>query len=313
MTLQDRDLERALARLADDVVLTATDVDTAFTEFADRSTVAAQRRRTQRLAAACAAAVLLLGGAAAYWAGAGRTMDRLQPATPTVTQPSVISAADMVGVWTGMGLWTFYADGSGGYSNNADTLETPFYYTLKGAKLGVHDGSGCDFSFRLTSYREGKLTGDVLDFCGNNAPPVSLVRLSPASPAGTEIPMFSMAGSTPVRRVAQVGGVWLMPGTGMLLAIDASDPSRVTYALDDQGNLAKSPRDAGAVTVSSDGTVTLTSSQAPTFGCSAPEGPRTVLRDVRVVAAQSLEASGGVTSTCAWATVPAGWVMVSDR
>jgi hypothetical protein len=219
----------------------------------------------------------------------------------------------MVGLWTGIGLWTFHADGSGGHSNNADTLETPFYYTLKGVKLGVRDAEGCDFSFRLTGYREGTLTADVLDFCGNNAPPVSLVRLSPATPASLDIPMYSMTGSTPVRGVAQVAGVWLMPGTGTLLAIDASHPSRATYALDDRGDLARSPRDKGTVTVASDGTLTLTSSLAPISGCSAPEGPRTVLREVTVVAGQSIEAKGGVQPTCARATVLAGWVMMSAR
>jgi len=309
MTLQDRDLERALANLAAEVVLERADVDAAFTDFTERSTRASHRRRGQRLAAAAAAMVLLLGGATTYWAVSDRGTDRRPPPVPAVT-PSVISAQDMVGLWTGLGLWTFYADGTGGYSNNADTLETPFHYTLKGNKLGVRDATGCDFSFRLTSYREGKLAGDVLEFCGNTAPPVSLLRLSPASPSGREIPMFSMTGATPVRRVAQVGGVWIMPGTGMLLAIDGS---RATYALDDRGNLARSPRDSGTVAVSSDGTVTLTSSQSPSTGCSVAGGPRTVLRDVRVVAAQSVEAKGGVTPTCTRATVQAGWVMVSAR
>ena len=101
-----------------------------------------------------------------------------------------------------------------------------------------------------------------------------------------------------------------MPGTGMLLAIDAG---RATYALDDRGNLARSPRDSGTVAVSSDGTVTLTSSLSPPTGCAASGRPRIVLRDVRVVAAQSVEAKGGVTPTCARAPVQAGWVMVSDR
>jgi hypothetical protein len=309
MTLQDRDLERALAHLADEVALEESAVDAAFADFTDRAARASRRRRGQRLAAACAAAVLILGGATAYWAVSDRGTDRRPPPVPAVT-PSIISAQEMVGIWSGLGLWTFYSDGTGGYSNNAHTLETPFHYTLKGDRLGVRDATGCDFSFRLTKYQEGKLSAEVREFCGNTSPPVSLVRLSPASPAGTGIPMFSVAGSTPVRRIAQVGGVWIMPGTGMLLAIDAG---RATYALDDRGNLAQNPRDSGTVTVSSDGTVTLTSSQPATTGCTGPGRPRTVLRDVRVVAAQSVEARGGVTPTCARAPVQAGWVMVSDR
>ena len=311
MRLQDRDLARALARLADDVHFEDAEVDAAFTAFTARAGRAWGRRRRQRLVAACAAIAAVLGGSAA-WLGLDRGTNRLAPSVPAPTR-TVISAQDLVGLWTGNGLWTFYADGTGGHSNNADLLEVPLSYTLKGDRLGVRDGDQCGYSFRLTTYERGTLTVDPLDYCGNPHEPITFVRLSPASPAGMALPMSSMTGAAPVRTVTQLSGVWQLPGTGVVLAIDTSDPKGATYALDDRGDLARSPRDRGAVSVEPDGTVTLSSSQEPTAGCVSPSGPRIVLRSVQVVAGQSLDATGGVDSNCPRVTVDRGWVMLSDR
>jgi hypothetical protein len=323
MTLQDRDLERALALLADDVSLAREDVDAAYSVFAQRLARATVRRRRQRLVAACAAAVLCVGGAAAYLAGSHHGKDLLQPAkrSTSTSQASVISAADLVGVWqmhaewasAPGSLWTFYADGSGGYSNNANVLEVPMQYSLRGAGLGMHDVTGCGFSYHLTQYSVGTLTAEVRDHCGNNGPGMSWVRLSPASSAGKAIPMPSMTGATPVRTLAQVGGVWLMPGTGMLVAIDTRDPAHVTYSLDDRGDLARGPRDSGVVTLGPSGVLTLASSKPAPAGCSASSGPRITLSDVRVVAGKGIEARSGVSSTCAPAPVQESWIMVSAR
>ena len=50
-----------------------------------------------------------------------------------------------------------------------------------------------------------------------------------------------MTDATPLRDVADVGGVWLMQGSGMLLAIEADNPARATYRLDDKGTSRATP------------------------------------------------------------------------
>jgi hypothetical protein len=319
MNVQDRDLERALALLADEVSVTDPELDEAFERFAEESVQAVARKHLERFVAACAAAVLLVGGAVAYWAGS-HSHDRLLPARPTTsTQASLISAHELVGTWlfqaewAGVGLWTFYPDGSGGYGDSATTLEVPIQYTLKGNRLGARDAGGCGFSYAVTGYTQGSLSTEVRDHCGNYGPPFTWVRLSPASPAGRAISMPEMAGAVPVRTLGQVAGVWLMPGTGTLLAIDAADPAHTTYALDDRGRLGRSPLDSGSVTLGTNGTLILTSAQPATRTCSAPQGPRMVLPAVSVLRGKGMKAGGAVTSTCGLVPVGAAWVMVSPR
>ena len=159
-------------------------------------------------------------------------------------------------------LWTFNPDGSASGSPHADTTDNTWVYTLTGNSIGARDRPGsCQYSWRVASFDQGAMTFDVLEHCGNTGPGIALTRLSPASPAGTAIAMPPMTDATPPQEVGDVGGVWLMQGTGMLLAIEARDPGRATYRLDDQGALARDPIDQGTITLDPSGT--LTSDQHP--------------------------------------------------
>ncbi|WP_270889801.1 hypothetical protein [Pedococcus sp. 5OH_020] len=321
MTVHEHDIERALALMADDVPVTQGDVDRAFAALERKYVRAARRRRGERLVAACAAAVLLIvGGAAGFRALGDRDRGRPEPAgPPTTSRTSVISAGEMVGAWLMHAdwlspepvKWTFNADGSGGYTDSANTPDVPFQYSLSARSLGARDATGCNFSYHLTGYTQGTLTASVNDHCRNTGPGISLVRLSPASPAGMAIAMPSMAGAGPARRIGQVAGVWLMPGTGMMLAIEARDAAHATYRLDDQGRLDRGPRDSGVATMAPDGTLTLDSSGAPPSGCTAAQGTRIVLRGISVKAGKGLVAGGGLTSTCPRVALQPRWIMVS--
>ena len=285
MTIDDQDIERALTALADDGYPTSTNIDPAYDEFVARTSRAGQRRRTTRWAVAAGiAAILGIGGFLAFRQGVeGDGRDRLQPATPTASTTQLISSEDLVGTWSVDAdwlysgfpwLWTFNADGSASGSPNANTAENAWGYTLTGNRIDARDRpAGCTYAWQVSRFDEGVLAFEVLNHCGNQGPGITLTRLSPASPAGSAIAMPPMTDAAPLRDVADVGGVWLMQGTGMLLAIEARDPARVTYRLDDQGALAGDPIDQGTVSLDARGTLALVSANPPADGCSDPRGP----------------------------------------
>ena len=191
MTIDDRDLERALTALADDGYPASTDLDGAYREFQARTSRAEQRRRVTRLAvAAGVAGILGVGGLLAYQqvrGGEGR--DELQPATPTTSTTQLISQQDLEGIWAVEAdwlysgfpwLWTFNPDGSASGSPHADTTDNTWVYTLSGNNVGARDRPGsCQYSWRVASFDQGAMTFDVLVHCGNTGPGIALTRLSP--------------------------------------------------------------------------------------------------------------------------------------
>ena len=123
--------------------------------------------------------------------------------------------------------------------------------------------------------------------------------------------MPPMTDASPLRDVDDVGGVWLMQGTGMLLAIEARDPTNVTYRLDDKGALARDPIDLGTVSLDDRGNLTLASDKAPA-GCAAVGGPRITMADV-VVTELGFEARRGVEAVCVDAALTNSWLRVAAR
>ena len=323
MTIDDRAIERALTALADDGYATSTNVDPAYREFVARTSRAERLRHVTRWAvAAVVVGILALGGIVAFQQGGDRDgRDRLQPATPRPSTTQLISPTELVGTWLVEAdslfggfpwLWTFNADGSGSGSSNANTTENTWVYTLSGNSIGARDRpGGCAYSWVVSRYDAGSLTLEVLNHCGNLGDDIMLTRLSPASPAGSAIAMPSMTDATPLRDVADAGGVWLMRGTGMLLAIEARNPARVTYRLDDRGRLASDPIDQGTVTLDATGDLTLVSTNPPAAGCTGSR-PGVRLTGV-VVTPLALEARQGVESVCVDADLTTSWIRVAAR
>ena len=172
-------------------------------------------------------------------------------------------------------MWTFNADGSGTSSPHADTAQDAWEYSLAGNALNAQDRlGGCRYSWTVREFDAGASDLGAVDHRGNTGLGIGLTRLSPASPAGTSLDMPPMTDATPLRDVADVGGVWLMHGSGMLLAIDTGNPAHATYRLDDKGALARDPIDHGTVALDGRGGLTL-SSDSPTKagGCDDPNGP----------------------------------------
>ena len=328
MTIDDSDIQRALLSIADDAVPPSTDVDLAYREHLARTLREDRRRRTSRLLVATAvAAAVAVGGFVAFRAGGGEGEDRLLPATPTTsaqpTSAQPISTVELQGVWTVDAdwlfsgfpwLWTFNADGSASGSSNADTAENTWAYSLAGSQISARDRPGpCQYSWRVSRFDRGAMTFDVLNHCGNTGPGIALTRVSPASPAGVGIPMPAMTEAQPLRDVADIGGVWLMQGSGMLLAIEARDPARVTYRLDDRGTLATDPVDQGTVEVDPDGTITLTSLDPSAPGdCGNPSGREVTFRAVRTTDL-AWEAAGAVEVECLEVDLTAQWVRLAAR
>ena len=112
--------------------------------------------------------------------------------------------------------------------------------------------------------------------------------------------------------MGDVGGVWLMQGTGMLLAIEARGPGPATYRLDDKGALARDPIDQGTVALDPAGTLTLTSTAPTPAGCTAEQGPRIAMGGV-LVTDLGLDARQGVEADYIDASLTNRWIRVAAR
>jgi hypothetical protein len=117
--------------------------------------------------------------------------------------------------------------------------------------------------------------------CGGatSAPPSGAFRLSPVSEAsveGARQVLDARSGNTvtaPMTDPVQLDGIWLLAGTGVLLASDEADSGGSDYLLDDDGDIDRNPDVRGRLTVGSDGRITLTSS-----ACADTVMANTVLR-----------------------------------
>jgi hypothetical protein len=323
MTIDDRDIQRVLISMADEGYPLGTDVDEAYAQFQGKTSGTQLRRSATRLAVAAGmVGILGVGGLLAYQLrGDDQGNDRLLPATPTTPTTQLVSQQELLGTWAVKAdwlnggfpwLWTFNADGSGTSSPHVDTAQDAWTYTVMGNAINAQDRlGGCQYSWTVERFDAGALDLDVVDHCGNTGPGIDLTRLSPASPAGQSLDMPPMTDATTLRDVADVGGVWLMQGSGMLLAIEADDPAHVTYRLDDNGSLARDPIDRGTVTLDGRGGLSLSSGSGTAGGaCTDPNGPGATLKDV-VVTDRGFEARQGANSACIDADLTTKWIRVT--
>ena len=240
------------------------------------------RRRPPMFIAAAATAVLVLAAILAAVAVSWRS----HPVTPAAPIP----VGGDIGVWKGVDaafpyIMVLRADGTvQAYSLSNGLLSSR---SVSGSNLIPLDASAgrhrvvnntleltnvigpdldCSYGFvgewvsdgraRLT---EVSRTGPE---CGSDPPrpPFSMIRVSPASPAGLA---YSASGTDSVSTVTdtrEVAGTWLLRGTGVIVAIGWTLPlTAVQYSIDDKGAIDAGPADDGVITVPSRGQLVLTS------------------------------------------------------
>jgi hypothetical protein len=237
-------------------------------------------RRRRRWVAAVAAAVA--AGVAAAVVGAlwvRRPQPPPQPAGPTLSQ-------EIIGVWHDNSSLSmvFHSDGTQRFFSVAEGVLFPAgtyptgpgqviseraRYQVSGDNLvmSMQDptGQACDYRFTATRPAEGRVDltpvsqtgpGCVTDTLSS---PMTIVRISPASPAGLNLTVAADTALTPVRAWSDLYGVWLLKDTGILFAVGAGINPAVPYRIDHNGTIDSIPHDSGDLTVPTPGQVVLKS------------------------------------------------------
>jgi hypothetical protein len=93
--------------------------------------------------------------------------------------------------------------------------------------------------------------------CSSASPDdATITRLSPASAATRDLPTTTEGPAMPVTDAVQLDGVWLLQGTGLVLAADEKT-GPAAYVMDKDGNIDSTPTAQGAVSVPADGQIVL--------------------------------------------------------
>jgi hypothetical protein len=267
----ERRLSDALTTYAEGVVMTTSDVDRMQRELHDR--IGRGNRAPRRRLILAAAAVLLL--ILAVTAG---TVWLLRPA------PTLPAAPQGLEPWPGTSL---VVDATGSSKLVVlrpdhtmavfDTARALVHPVPVGGTLGwridgnmmINDavdpqGRACRATGPWRAEAEGVTVFDtaVLEgpgCTGTSSPPTTSTRLSPASDAGKKIADSASDPALPVTDPVQFDGVWLLKGTGLLLAFDEVPNRGGGYLLDDDGDIDRAPDTQGKLEMGADGLVTLTS------------------------------------------------------
>ncbi len=273
MSLDEQRLAEALTIYAEGAVMTTSDVDRMQRELHHR--IGNRRRAPRRRLIAAVAAVLLL-----IVAAAAGTLWLRRPAPPVpadlqglgplpvVTLDTDVTGSSLTAVRPDHTLTTYY---------NARDIVHPLpagwtvRWRVEGPTLvtdGVSpQGLACRGSGPWRAQSDGVLVFDaaVLEGPGctaTTAPPGTSTRLSPASEPGRKVKDNGSDLALAVIDPAQLNGVWLLQGTGLLLAADTMS-GHADYVLDDDGDIDQETDAKGSLNVGSDGTVTLTSPSCP--------------------------------------------------
>jgi hypothetical protein len=121
----------------------------------------------------------------------------------------------------------------------------------------------------------------------------ALTRVSPSSPAGTELGGERGEDPVPPDDASTLAGIWLLEGTGQLLRLGEGR----TYAIDDAGELGVDPADVGTFQLDRNGTLTFTSGPR-SRDCS--EGDRWVWEQVEVALGPPREVEGALAEGGDW-------------
>jgi hypothetical protein len=271
MSLDERRLREALTTYAEGAVMTSSDVDRMQAELHDR--IGNGNRAPRRRLILAAAAVLLL-----IVAVAAGTVWLRDPAPTVPADPQglgVLPAINLTVDATGFSnLVAVRPDHTLTSFDNARALVhpvpgiPPVGWRVDGNMM-VNDGvdpqgRACRVTGPWRAESDGVVVFDtaVLDgpgCTGTSLPPATSTRLSPASDAGRNLPETGSDPAVPVSDPVQLNGVWLLRGTGLLLASDEVTDNGADYLLDDDGDIDRAADTQGRLAVGTDGLVTLTS------------------------------------------------------
>jgi hypothetical protein len=291
MTVDERRLAESLATYANGVEMTTSDVERMQRDLHGR--LGRSPRPSRRNQLLVAAAVLILVAAVA----AGTVwLRRSEPTIPAAPQglgplPAITLDEDA----TGSNLVATRPDGTQSRlvaerdivhpSSNGWSLR----WRIEGSTLvrdGVSpEGQACRGTVPWSSESDGVIRYQTTVLEGPGCPSISeppalSTRLSPSSEAGRRLTPKSGTGQS-VTDVTQLNGVWLLQGTGQLLAVDRTAGADVAdYFLDDDGDIDVAPDVRGIVAVGANERIILTST-----GCA-----ETVLDNARATGVETRSA-----------------------
>jgi hypothetical protein len=270
MSTVERQIAERLSRYTEGVPVTSTDLDRMQRNV--RRRLERPHRPRGRLLVVAAAALLVvavvIGGA--WWV-------RRSPApVPAVPQPT----GAFPGLWkfTNANTSTLFVIKAGGTPTEYTVIEYldgqalvrhltagPGRVTNDGQRIRVYftngQGQPCQTEQSIVSQSDGfiaqgqqTLTGPGCD--AMTQPESTLVRLSPTSAATRDLPASAGEPAMAVTDPVQLDGVWLLQGTGLVLAVDErSGPA--AYLMDDDGDIDSAPDARGAVSIKPGGEVIL--------------------------------------------------------
>jgi hypothetical protein len=281
MSLDQRQLTQALTTYGEGIEMTTSDIDRMQRDLHDRLGRGGRPRRRRIMLAA--AVLLLVAGVV------GGTLWLRRP----TTAPAVPSGPS--GWGTQDGVWLLVSQSAQAPDAMASVRAAGTESDFSGAQPLVHpvtpalawpwrmegpnyvldwvdqQGQLC----RSTAARHDQGVGRS-DFdsatlegpgCGSatSMPPLSAFRLSPVSEGSIEATrqvLDARSGNTvtaPVTDSVQLVGIWLLAGTGVLLASDEATGAGSDYLLDDDGDIDRNRDAHGQLTAGNDGRITLTS------------------------------------------------------
>ncbi|HEY6743305.1 MAG TPA: hypothetical protein VI110_13175 [Lapillicoccus sp.] len=261
----DQRLVDALATYADGVDMTSTDLDRMQEDLHRR--LQPPHNRRWRLVAAVAAALVLIAAVAggAWWLR--------KPATPVPATPRTIQS--LSGLWKftnplTSNLFVIRADGTATEYLDAQAVvrhlaADPTRVTLDDQRIRVDftdaQGRPCRTEQAIVAWSEGYVEQGVQTLTGPGCaqptqPASTLIRLSPMSAATRDLPASDTEPAIPVTDPVQLDAVWLLRGTGLVLAVDERSGSPA-YVMDDDGDIDSSPDGTGSVAIGPGGQVTL--------------------------------------------------------
>ncbi len=300
MTLDERQINEALTSYAEGMIVSSHDVDRMQHDL--RRGLDQPRRPGGRLLLAAAAALMLIavivGGA--WWLR--------RPAAPVPATPQPVGS--LTGLWKFSNpdtntLFVVRADNTVRVYPNAQALVRhlsgdPATVAIDGQHIMVDrsnaQGQPCRSTQAIVSQSDGFLAEgpETLTGPGCSSPSpyeATITRLSPASAATRDLPTATEGPAMPVTDAVQLDGVWLLQGTGLVLAADEK-AGPAAYLMDKDGDINAAPDAQGPVTVRADGQIVLSSG-----GC----GESTLGRaEIRGQADDQTLTTTVITDPCTW-------------